>query len=144
MNHERVVFSLHNFLKFFGIAGFSCEGVNLVLPIRNKMKNPRKFTKYLLNITIADIIYTVILGVLAYFILGDSIEPLIFENYFKGKGQSGLLFYLIVLYAICLYINMPYFFYPVIQIFEEKGWVTKIFKVNFISLQKFNKKPEIL
>lgn len=130
-NGVHVVFSFNHFLQFYGIASFSCEGVNLVLPIRNKMVDPRNFSKYLVSITVVVVLCSISLSVLAYFALGESIRSLIFENYFFGDESSGSLFYLIILYAVCLYINMPYFFYPLIQIFEEKDWTSKLFKVNF-------------
>jgi hypothetical protein len=66
---------------FFGIANFSLEGVAMVMPIRGKMKQPRNFNKYLIWVTVGDVIFSVLLSNMAYFV----------KNYFAKNRNLGIL-----------------------------------------------------
>lgn len=65
-NFERILFGYRDFLKFFGIANFSLEGVSLIMPIRNKMKRQNRFIYYLIAVTIFDVGFSVLISDFAY------------------------------------------------------------------------------
>lgn len=65
--HYKII-SLTNFVKFFGISVFSVEGVGMVLPIKNRMRNPEKFISLLFVIASITSLCTVIVSVLSYLV----------------------------------------------------------------------------
>ena len=64
-----VFFSFSHFLKFFGIANFSLEGVNLIIPIQSQMRRPKKFNFYLILTTGFDVLVSVFISVTCYTVI---------------------------------------------------------------------------
>ena len=69
---------------------------------------------YLAGVSLVFVILTVTLGVTAYSKFGDTIKEMIFSNYLTKESESGFLFYLICVYAVFLYFNMGFYFYPLV------------------------------
>lgn len=68
---------------FFGTALFSYEGIALILPLRNKMRNPEIFTSNfgVLNVTMAVITTTfVFTGIIGYMRWGEDVDGSITLN----------------------------------------------------------------
>lgn len=68
---------------FFGTALFSYEGIALILPLRNKMRNPENFTSRfgVLNMTMAGITAIFIFtGVIGYMRWGEEVDGSITLN----------------------------------------------------------------
>jgi len=84
------VFSFHNFVKFFGIAAFSIEGMSTVLPIKNKMREPQKFNYFVMSVTGIVCICTVIMSVFAYFVRFNK------ANLNRNLGQDLMTLYSLI------------------------------------------------
>ncbi|KAJ3033417.1 neutral amino acid transporter, partial [Rhizoclosmatium hyalinum] len=78
--HDIIWFNLESFPIFIGTALFAFEGICLILPIAESMKNPQEFPKVLtLCITVIGAIFVVI-GASGYLTFGSKVETVIFLN----------------------------------------------------------------
>lgn len=68
---------LENFPLFFGTAIFAFEGIALVLPLQNAMKNPKSFSKLFGVLNVGMVIATGIFisfGAIGYWKYGEETE----------------------------------------------------------------------
>ncbi|RZB94420.1 Aa trans domain containing protein, partial [Asbolus verrucosus] len=69
--------------RFFGITLFAFESVTFIIPLRNEMRNPAKFTSALgvLNLGMAFVVFVYCsIGFLAYWKYGDDVQGSVFLN----------------------------------------------------------------
>ncbi|KAI8853804.1 transmembrane amino acid transporter protein-domain-containing protein [Chytridium lagenaria] len=110
-----VWFNLESFSLFVGTAMFAFEGICLILPIAESMKQPEKFGWVLtLCIVVIGTIFVVI-GAMGYLAFGPKVETVIFLNLPKG---SALVMGLQLFYAIAIMLSFPLTVYPSIRIIE--------------------------
>ncbi|KAI8619714.1 transmembrane amino acid transporter protein-domain-containing protein [Chytriomyces sp. MP71] len=114
--HDIIWFNLESFPIFIGTALFAFEGICLILPIAESMKNPEQFPTVLtFCITFIGSIFVVI-GVSGYLAFGDSVETIIFLNMPK---DSSLVQSLQFFYAMAIMLSFPLCVYPSIRITES-------------------------
>ncbi|KAJ3281828.1 neutral amino acid transporter [Rhizoclosmatium sp. JEL0117] len=114
--HDIIWFNLESFPIFIGTALFAFEGICLILPIAESMKNPQEFPKVLtLCITVIGAIFVVI-GASGYLTFGSKVETVIFLNMPKG---SPLVLTLQAFYAVAIILSFPLCVYPSIRITES-------------------------
>ena len=108
--------NLDSFSLFVGTAMFAFEGICLMLPIAESMKEPEKFNGVLTWCIFLICIILVVIGGLGYLALGDTVETVIFLNLPKSPFVTGLQFF----YAVAIMFSFPLTIYPAIRI-TEKG-----------------------
>ncbi|KAJ3325387.1 neutral amino acid transporter [Boothiomyces sp. JEL0866] len=107
--------NLQSFPLFIGTAMFAFEGICLMLPIAESMKQPERFNHVLTYgmMVIGGVFLTI--GTLGYLALGDEVETIVFLNLPKSPVVSGIQF----LYAIAIMLSFPLCVYPAIRITEQ-------------------------
>ncbi|KAJ3169710.1 neutral amino acid transporter [Irineochytrium annulatum] len=131
---DLVWINLESFSLFVGTAMFAFEGICLILPIAESMKQPEKFSLVLtLCVTTIAVIFIVI-GAAGYLTFGSKVETVVFLNLPKG---SGLVLSLQFFYAVAIMLSFPLTVYPSIRIIEAALFGVRDGKVS--SLVKWEK-----
>jgi amino acid permease len=107
------LFSFHQFLKFFGITSFSVEATPLIFPIKNKMKDQRKFNKYFYSVSFVMFGITALLSVLVYKIYGEKLEYIYVMNLAYDSMVARTI---LTMFSLAIYLNMPFMAFPFYEI----------------------------
>ncbi|KAJ1514635.1 neutral amino acid transporter [Coelomomyces lativittatus] len=108
-------FRLDGFALYYGIALYTFEGIGLVVPITQSMKNPEKFpTVCALSMVVTVLIYLFVasLGAFAY---GLNDKQLVLENLPENKLVQAIHF----LYMFAIMFSWTLIAYPSIEIAER-------------------------
>ncbi|GAB1860344.1 Amino acid transporter transmembrane domain-containing protein [Camponotus japonicus] len=92
INERRYVADWNNLPLFFGTVIYSFEGITLVLPLKNEMKNPNNFNKPLgvLNVGMVIVCFMfVAMGFLSYLKYGDNVAGSVTLNLTPGEVMDG-------------------------------------------------------
>lgn len=76
-DRKLITSSVHELPLFFGTVIYLFEGIGLVLPLKNAMRNPKDFSKPLgvLNVGMAFLtVMFVLFGVIGYWKFGDDVK----------------------------------------------------------------------
>jgi len=127
------MFNEKDFPLLIGTAVFSFEGIGLVIPITDSMKEPRKFPKVLSSVMIFLILLFGGAGVLAYLTFGDHIQTVVIVNLDpRSKMVQAVQF----LYSMAILLSTPLQLFPAVRIMEN-GLFTRSGKENpFVKWQK--------
>ncbi|KAI8092619.1 transmembrane amino acid transporter protein-domain-containing protein [Halteromyces radiatus] len=105
-----------DFALMIGTAVFSFEGIGMVVPIIQGMKEPEKFPRVL---TLGMIICTclfVLIGTLGYVAFGENTHASVVSNL---PPQNGLSVTVQLFYAIAMILTSPFMLYPPLIIIER-------------------------
>ncbi|XP_022111427.1 proton-coupled amino acid transporter 1-like isoform X2 [Acanthaster planci] len=103
--------NLNEFFIFFGTAIYSYEGIGVVLPLENKMKNPQNFNRVMLSGMFIVVFLYVSMGVLGYLCFGGTTADTITLN----LPYSGLYLAVRVMLVGAIFVTYGVQFYvPVI------------------------------
>ncbi|RKP11417.1 transmembrane amino acid transporter protein-domain-containing protein, partial [Piptocephalis cylindrospora] len=112
-------FNAREWSLFIGTAVYSFEGIGLVIPITESMRQPEKFPRVLV-ITLS-IVLTLFLsvGMLSYATFGDKTQTMVVNNM---PQNSGVVSAIQILYAIAIIFSVPLQMFPAIVILEKGGF----------------------
>ncbi|CAB4252507.1 similar to Saccharomyces cerevisiae YNL101W AVT4 Vacuolar transporter, exports large neutral amino acids from the vacuole [Maudiozyma barnettii] len=106
---------------FVGTAIFTFEGIGLIIPVQNSMKNPEKFPLVLGLVIITVTLLFVTVAVVGYLSYGSKVETVILLN----LPQDNITVNLIQLfYSIAIMLSTPLQLFPAIKIIENKVFAT--------------------
>jgi proton-coupled amino acid transporter len=108
-------FNPTNFALFIGTAVFTYEGIGLVIPIVEGMREPEKFPRVLsLTMGLMTAIF-VSMGVLSYAAFGEEVETVVLLNLPSGSlmVEAVQLFY-----ALAILFSVPLQLFPAVRILE--------------------------
>jgi len=110
-----VMFNTNNFPLFIGTAVFTFEGVGLVIPITESMKEPQKFPKTLSWVMLVVAALFATAGALSYATFGSETQTVVITNL---PGNSGFVQAIQALYSVAILLSMPLQLFPALSILE--------------------------
>ncbi|KAJ1307182.1 hypothetical protein OPQ81_001298 [Rhizoctonia solani] len=113
-------FNEKNFPLLIGTAVFSFEGVGLVIPITDAMREPRKFPKVLTGVMLFLIVLFGGAGALAYAAFGSKIETVVLKNLPQDSKPVQTVQFL---YSLAILLSTPLQLFPALRILETALFV---------------------
>jgi len=128
-----VNFNPRDWTLFIGTAIFTFEGIGLIIPIQESMKNPKKFPPVMGIVMIIISVVFISMGALSYAAYGSATETVVILNLPQdSKLVNGIQF----LYSLAILLSTPLQIFPAIKITENELF-TKSGKYNpYIKWQK--------
>ena len=126
-------FNPNSWTLFIGTAIFTFEGIGLIIPIQESMKNPKKFPPVLGGVMVIITVVFISMGALSYAAYGSKTETVVILNLPQDdKLVNGVQF----LYSLAILLSTPLQIFPAIRITENELF-TKSGKYNpYIKWQK--------
>ncbi|KAL0954912.1 hypothetical protein HGRIS_003844 [Hohenbuehelia grisea] len=120
------LFNFRDFPLFIGTAVFSFEGIGLVIPITDAMREPHKFPAVLTGVMFGLMLLFGGAGVLAYLTFGSEIQTVVLVNLNpESKAVQTVQF----LYSLAILLSVPLQLFPAVRIMEN-GIFTRSGKAN--------------
>lgn len=107
-----VQFNTENFAVFIGTAVFAFEGIGLVIPITEAMKEPQKFPKVLTLTMIGIALVFASVGAFAYMAYGSNVQTVVLLNLPAGVIMTPIVQ---ILYSLAIVLSAPLQFFPAIR-----------------------------
>ncbi|KAH9481708.1 Vacuolar amino acid transporter 3 [Psilocybe cubensis] len=120
------MFNPKDFSLFIGTAVFSFEGIGLVIPITDAMREPHKFPKALSGVMVFLLFLFGGAGTLAYLAFGSDIQTVVLVNL---DSRSQMVQSVQFFYALAILLSVPLQLFPAIRILEN-GLFTRSGKVD--------------
>lgn len=102
---------------FVGTAIFAFEGIGLIIPVQESMKQPELFPKVLRSVIFAVTLLFIGMGSIGYMIYGSGVETVILLNL---PQQSISVNIIQLLYSFAIMLSTPLQLFPAIKIIEDK------------------------
>ncbi|KAI9282188.1 transmembrane amino acid transporter protein-domain-containing protein [Sporodiniella umbellata] len=110
-----IMVNSNDFAFMIGTAVFSYEGIGMVVPVIEGMKNPEKFPRVLnIGIFICTLVFTLI-GAIGYIAYGDITQASVVANIPHGALSTTVQ----ILYACAMILTSPFMLYPPLTILEK-------------------------
>ncbi|KAK0635209.1 transmembrane amino acid transporter protein-domain-containing protein [Bombardia bombarda] len=128
-----IMFNKKDWTLFIGTAIFTFEGIGLIIPIQESMKNPEKFPRVMGAVMIIITTLFIVMGAVSYAAYGSKTETVVLLNLPQDdKLVNGVQF----LYSLAILLSTPLQIFPAIRI-TENALFTKSGKYNpYIKWQK--------
>ncbi|KAI0490819.1 transmembrane amino acid transporter protein-domain-containing protein [Xylaria cf. heliscus] len=128
-----ILFNRKDWTLFIGTAIFTFEGIGLIIPIQESMRNPAKFPKVMFSSMIIMSAIFITMGAVSYAAYGSKTETVVLLNLPQdNKFVNGVQ----LLYSLAILLSTPLQIFPAIKI-TENALFTKSGKYNpYIKWQK--------
>ncbi|KAI8339693.1 transmembrane amino acid transporter protein-domain-containing protein [Chlamydoabsidia padenii] len=120
------IINAKSFPMFIGTAVFTYEGVGLVIPITESMKEPEKFPRVLSYTMIGITSIFLSVGFFSYLAFGDKVQTVILLNLPNTPAVNIVQ----ALYALAICLSIPLQLFPAIRITENALFATRSGKNN--------------
>ena len=112
-----IMFNQKDWTLFIGTAIFTFEGIGLIIPVQESMRNPEKFPKVLLLVMIIITVLFTVMGAISYAAYGSKTETVVLLNLPQdNKLVNGVQF----LYSVAILLSTPLQIFPAIRIAETE------------------------
>jgi len=126
-------FNKNDWTLFIGTAIFTFEGIGLIIPIQESMKNPKQFPPVLGGVMIIISVIFISMGALSYAAYGSATETVVILNMPQDSKMVNAVQFL---YSCAILLSTPLQIFPAIKITENELF-TKSGKYNpYIKWQK--------
>ncbi|KAF5389069.1 hypothetical protein D9757_004994 [Collybiopsis confluens] len=113
------LFNPKDFSLFVGTAVFSFEGIGLIVPIVDAMREPHKFPAVLTGVMAFLTVLFGGSGVLAYLTFGSDIKTVILVNLNEVNPGSRMLQVVQFFYSVAILLSVPLQLFPAVRIMEN-------------------------
>ncbi|KAJ3775642.1 vacuolar amino acid transporter 4 [Lentinula raphanica] len=113
------LFNTKDFSLFVGTAVFSFEGIGLIVPIADSMREPHKFPRVLTGVMAFLLVLFGGAGVLAYLTFGSDIQTVVLVNLNEVHPGSRMLQVVQFFYSLAILLSVPLQLFPAIRIMEN-------------------------
>jgi len=110
------LFNSKDFPLFIGTAVFSFEGIGLIIPITDAMREPHKFPAVLTGVMFFLMILFGGAGVLSYLTFGSEINTVVLVNLNSDSKQVQAVQFL---YSLAILLSVPLQLFPAVRILEN-------------------------
>ncbi|KAF8917223.1 transmembrane amino acid transporter protein-domain-containing protein [Mucidula mucida] len=110
------LFNPKDFPLFVGTAVFSFEGIGLVIPITDAMKEPKKFPAVISAVMAGLLVLFGGAGALAYLTFGSDIKTVVLVNLDTSKPMVQAVQFL---YSVAIMLSVPLQLFPAVRIMEN-------------------------
>ncbi|KAH7152093.1 transmembrane amino acid transporter protein-domain-containing protein [Dactylonectria estremocensis] len=112
-----IMFNKKDWTLFIGTAIFTFEGIGLIIPVQESMRNPEKFPKVLLLVMIIITLLFTVMGAISYAAYGSHTETVVLLNLPQdNKMVNGVQ----LLYSCAILLSTPLQIFPAIRIAETE------------------------
>ena len=127
------LFNQKDWTLFIGTAIFTFEGIGLIIPIQESMKQPEKFPKVMFAVMIIISTIFITMGAFSYAAYGSKTETVVLLNLPQDSKMVNTVQFL---YSVAILLSTPLQIFPAIRI-TENALFTKSGKYNpYIKWQK--------
>lgn len=110
-------FNSRDWTLFIGTAIFTFEGVGLIIPIQESMKDPSKFPPVLAGVMIFITVLFISMGALSYAAFGSATKTVVLLNL---PQDSKFVNTIQLLYSLAILLSTPLQLFPAIRIMENE------------------------
>lgn len=110
-------FNPKDWTLFIGTAIFTFEGIGLIIPIQESMKNPKKFPPVLGGVMIIISVVFISMGALSYAAYGSKTETVVILNMPQDDKLVNAVQFL---YSVAILLSTPLQIFPAIRITENE------------------------
>ncbi|KAI8141706.1 transmembrane amino acid transporter protein-domain-containing protein [Fennellomyces sp. T-0311] len=118
-----------HFPLFIGTVAFTYEGIGLVIPITESMKEPQKFPSVLRRALMAITGLFISLGAISYLAFGEDVQTIILLNL---PSKDPMVSSIQTLYSLAICLSIPLQLFPAIRIMENGLFTTRSGKNNAV------------
>lgn len=112
-----IMFNETNWTLFIGTAIFTFEGIGLIIPIQESMKQPEKFPRVLLLVMVIITVLFTTMGAFSYAAYGSKTETVVLLNLPQDNRMVNTVQFL---YSLAILLSTPLQVFPAIRIAETE------------------------
>ena len=118
-----VMFNSDSWSLFIGVAIFAFEGIGLIIPVQQSMRNPKDFPKVLLAVMVVCSILFISVGTLCYVTYGSQVQTVIILNL---PQESPFVRSIQLTYSLAIMLSVPLQLLPAIRLMEQRLFARKV------------------
>ncbi|KAJ7214339.1 vacuolar amino acid transporter 4 [Mycena pura] len=110
------LFNPKDFSLFVGVAVYSFEGIGMIIPVTDAMREPRKLPKVLTGVVFLVTVLFGGAGALAYLAFGSDVQPVVLVNLNTENPTVQLVQFF---YSLAIMLSVPLQMFPATRIMEN-------------------------